>query len=220
MFATVAAEWRSSTMSPLRRFDMETALANASLGEAVEAGFTGVDRLMVVLDGVPGEIPYQWGTTYLRLLAVPIPRSLWPSKPGMSEATVYAPLFGTDVGMFPASYIGDLHVNGDVLGVVVGMCLLAVIHACADAWALIHRANPGSILFYAPVAFYCGPAFNNVSIVCALFLLSAAAVVVATCCKSRARRRRLTSVVASGQQWRTTSGQAQRPTAIAAPHER
>ena len=83
-----------------------------------------------------------------------------------------------------------------IVAVILGMAVLGVFHRCADAGASANRGDAGSILFYAPVAFFCGPALNNMSIVAASFFLSAVAAVLASSSKRALGRARASSSAA------------------------
>jgi len=68
----------------------------AAVPRALDDGFTNFDRLAFALPQIPGVVPYQGLGSYARLLAAPIPRSMWAGKPGITEANVTAPLFSGD----------------------------------------------------------------------------------------------------------------------------
>lgn len=137
---------------------------------ALRAGFTGVDRFIVLINGVPSEVPFQYGKTYLRVLAAPVPRQFWPGKPGLSEATVYADLFGAQKGIYPGSFIGDMYLNGHVIGVVLGMFVMGLVHRSLDQWRELHSDNASVTVIYAIAAATVGGGLGNVGIVNALLL--------------------------------------------------
>lgn len=111
-----------------------------------ETGWLGLQRTVVVLSGVPDPIPYQYFTTLSRIITTLIPRELWPDKPGLSEASVYAPLFGTytggEFGMYPAGQVGDYYLQAGIFGVLIGFIAQGFLLAFFSRIIHQHRSDP------------------------------------------------------------------------------
>lgn len=112
----------------------------------------GIDRTMVVIDGVPDRIPFQYFTTYTRIITNFIPRRIWPDKPGLTEASVYAPLFGMYTegkwGVYPAGTVGDFYLQLGVIGVIIGLFIGGVWRRLLYEYLSQHQSNPGAVVFY------------------------------------------------------------------------
>ncbi len=102
-----------------------TALTGASSGDesALTTGLTEVTERSGVVDGVfpilalvPDEVDYLRGSSYLAVLTLPIPRGLWPEKPGLLGGRVGETFFNTTAGM-PAGVIGEAYWNFGIVGV-------------------------------------------------------------------------------------------------------
>ncbi len=107
--------------------DQVSGIANAafSMTNILET-FTKEDTAMaptlsILLDNLGSEIPYQYGKSYINLVAKPIPRTLWPGKPIEFDTQLMRVLFPTyaasGVG-FAFSAISEPLVNFGLIGVV------------------------------------------------------------------------------------------------------
>lgn len=81
--------------------------------------FLGVKKTAVLMDVVPSEVPYTYGSTYFLWIISPIPRSVWPDKPvvrigGLLGSAVY----GTrDSNGIPPGFVGEAYLNFGWLGI-------------------------------------------------------------------------------------------------------
>lgn len=107
--------------------DQVSSIANAafSMTNIVET-FTKEDTAMaptlsILIDNLGSDIPYQYGKSYINLVAKPIPRTLWPGKPIEFDTQMMRVLFPTyaasGVG-FAFSAISEPLVNFGLIGVV------------------------------------------------------------------------------------------------------
>jgi hypothetical protein len=114
---------------------------------------SGIDRTMIVVKGVPDEIPFQYFTTYSRIFTTMIPRSVWADKPGLGEASVYAPLFGMNTegkyGSYPAGTVGDFYLQLGVVGVIIGFFIGGICRRVLYEYLLKNQSNPGVVILYA-----------------------------------------------------------------------
>ncbi len=108
-------------------------------------------RLFVLVANVYGRLlPWQYGTTLLRIGMQFVPRTLWPNKPldlGLEIASLYAgpnPLAGTPPGFFPEMYL-NFHIVGVLIG---GFGLGAILAAMYRAW-ILERPTAARVVMYA-----------------------------------------------------------------------
>lgn len=89
-----------------------------------------IDALMRLVEAVPKELNWQYGTTLVALLLYPIPREFLPDKPvgGMATFTrdLYPEFYWPRKTELSVSYIGDLYLNFGLLGSWVGMGLIGL----------------------------------------------------------------------------------------------
>jgi oligosaccharide repeat unit polymerase len=88
-----------------------------------------VDSFSLELDAVPRAIPYQYGRSYVGALARPVPRALWPSKPGSGDEFLNRQLFPSYASRrigFAFGFFGEPYLNFGVPGVVVVSLLVGV----------------------------------------------------------------------------------------------
>ena len=112
---------------------------------------------MQVIQYVPTDVGYLWGSTYAKFFFWPIPRSMWPEKPeGISRIAVryfYPEMYEKGVSMSP-TIIGEAYFNFGVLGVIIIMALFGVICQSLYTFLKKNRGNIGAIAVYAFVAPY------------------------------------------------------------------
>lgn len=79
-----------------------------------------------VIDGVPRELNYQLGRTFVLWLIAPIPRRIWPGKPVVRIGGVLGPaLFGDPITSgTPPGFVGELYFNFGWPGIPLGMFVL------------------------------------------------------------------------------------------------
>jgi hypothetical protein len=143
-------EVRRTTFSG--ELDLAAARVEGGLAGAVFTNNESIDRTVVVVAGVPNEIPYQYFGTYARLASTLIPRAIWPTKPALSEASVYASLFSPntdpgDRGMYPGGPIGDFYLQLGLLGVLVGMFVSGCWQRAIYEWSRICQ-HPLALMIY------------------------------------------------------------------------
>lgn len=152
------------------------AVINGSRTEDAINDTQELERTLIVLQAVPDQQEYTYFSTYSSLLTSLIPRKLYPEKPGLSEAAVYAHLFTGDtsglIGVYPAGNIGDFYMQAGILGIIIMFAMQGFV--CAWAFSLIREnKNVGTLLLYAVIVIYGGYKLRNLFIFqSALILLS------------------------------------------------
>lgn len=67
-----------------------------------------------------------YGETYLAIITLPIPRAIWPEKPGLADhlKLISTPERPFDIEGRIITYIGESYLNFDIFGVILLPCLL------------------------------------------------------------------------------------------------
>ena len=98
-----------------------------------------IDSLAILVQAVPGDIPFEYGKTYFGALARPVPRAIWASKPISADEQVNAVLFPATsrqrVG-FSFSILGEPYLNGGLIGVGIVLGIFGWAYGRLASWAL------------------------------------------------------------------------------------
>lgn len=111
-----------------------------------------------ILAYVPEREEYLYGSTYLAALTLPIPRNLWPEKPGLCGGRAAKTFYfeHADWGI-PCGSIGEAYWNFGLPGVCVAFFLYGYFHKCL-AQAFRKYANQATALvLYTIILFYIRP---------------------------------------------------------------
>lgn len=128
----------------------ESALSRGAEEAALRAGEG--NAVYPILAMVPEEVDYLYGNSYVAVLALPVPRTLWPEKPGLVGGRVGAIFFNRTAGL-PPGPIGEAYWNFGVPGVFVVFLLFGMFQRwLADVFVHYARA-PVAIVLYAIVLF-------------------------------------------------------------------
>ena len=88
---------------------------------------------------IPLEKDYYYGSTFLSLAIMPIPRMWWPDKPAPTVTTLLADYFGFFSSNFAVSLIGEAYANFSWPGVMIMFALFGLISAKIYVQALRGR---------------------------------------------------------------------------------
>ncbi|HEU4880560.1 MAG TPA: O-antigen polymerase, partial [Gemmatimonadaceae bacterium] len=112
--------------------------ANAEFG-------SGIGTIADMMQSVPNEEPYRWGSTYVTEFAVLVPRVLWPDRP-LSLSEWYAARFYPEVwsegGAFSFSPVAEAYLNFGLAGVICVFGLIGALLAAAERRLSTYRALP------------------------------------------------------------------------------
>lgn len=130
--------------------------AEQSFFETVIGGFSGEisDRAtsssgaLPIFEYVPETVDYLYGASYLGVIASPIPRAIWPDKPGLIGGRVGATFFNVPSGVPPGA-AGEAFWNFGAPGVVLVFGVFGVWHRWLGRMFLAHSAAPGMLILYA-----------------------------------------------------------------------
>ena len=158
-----------------------------SVLRTVGAGFSGEiseratsrSGALAILAHVPESTGYLNGSSYVAALTVPVPRALWPGKPGLIDGRVGRTFFRTNGGV-PASAPGEAYWNFGVPGVAAVFALFGVFHRWLARMILFRRHERGAVVLYAVVlVFFRSPessAFLNavewLALVCIVLMIA------------------------------------------------
>jgi oligosaccharide repeat unit polymerase len=129
-----------------------TASASTGVGAVLENAvgsrdWMDIGPLSVVTHNVPRDYPYQYGKTLVSIIWVPIPRTLWASKPPVRIGPeIGPPVFGfpaTRISGDPPGIVGELWINGGYLAVVIGMFLLGAVIKRLNRWYRLVQSTDG-----------------------------------------------------------------------------
>ncbi|MDI9636391.1 oligosaccharide repeat unit polymerase [Geitlerinema splendidum] len=128
----------------------ESALSSG-LGEVTNRSsvFAGVFPILAL---VPNDVDFLYGSSYLAVLTLPVPRGLWPAKPSLIAGMVGETFFNVNVGMPPGS-IGEAYWNFGLPGVLmVFFCFGAFCKGLATSFEQ-YAGEPAVIVLYAIALF-------------------------------------------------------------------
>ena len=127
-------------------------VAVSGLLEATIGGrhFLDLTKTAHIIDGVPRLVDFQHGKTMVTWLVAPIPRSIWPDKPGIGAGDELRRIFGTYWGTsVPPGIVGELYLNFGMFGVLVGMLAVGLLLRSIYATLQPRFPNPAFVLIYA-----------------------------------------------------------------------
>lgn len=113
---------------------------------------TDVDLLAWIVRSYPPDAML-WGRSLLDIPLMVVPRALWPEKPtelGMRLFQEYSGWEGYPNAWHPG-FVGELYVNFNLAGMVIGMLLLGVLCARLDAWGLARPEPSLQRILYAVI---------------------------------------------------------------------
>ncbi len=138
----------------------ETSSLSTGLEEISARG--GSSRGVIpILARVPHDVSYLYGQSYVALLTVPLPRVLWPEKPGMVGGQVGRTFFGSPVGI-PPGPIGESYWNFGFAGVVGVFCCFGAFHRWLAIVLSEYADQPASFVLYGFTVFLVRPTSADV----------------------------------------------------------
>jgi len=112
-----------------------------------------ITTLAKTIQGVPGQMDFQYGKTLFTWLVMPIPRSMWEEKPRALGQLVGEAFYNRPSGIVgggvPPPLVADFYLNFHVVGVVVGMFLFGVVVKAVYAFVNINENNILACIMYA-----------------------------------------------------------------------
>jgi len=116
------------------KINSQTAVSSNPLAIMVGSlNFLGVDKTSQIIDKMPDRMNYQFGSTLFLWVLSPIPRTMWPQKPEMTEGREVGELIyqkrdeNSPGGGVPPGFIAEMYLNFGYLGVIAGTFIAGVI---------------------------------------------------------------------------------------------
>ncbi len=138
--------------STVTDFSAGETLLTSTLPELVERRTT-LDSSIPILASVPDRVELLYGASYAAVFTLPIPRGMWPDKPGMLGGKIGRIFFGMGAGV-PATGVGEAYWNFHVPGVLLVFFLFGVFHKWLAAVFAAYGRRPTMILLYAMIMWF------------------------------------------------------------------
>lgn len=118
--------WNTLTGASARSSQNESVFGSAT-GELEERSGIG-NGTFPILALVPDEISFLYGSSYLAVLTLPLPRGLWPEKPGLVGGLVGKTFFAGSTAGVPPGPVGEAYWNFGIPGVLIVFFLFGAFH--------------------------------------------------------------------------------------------
>lgn len=128
--------------------------ARISLSSSSESFANDLDLYqgyLAIVDAIPRQHDYFWGSSLAYLFIQPIPRSLWPDKPAAPVVTIIDVILGPDAVTAGIAYpnVGEFYANFGVVGIVVGMWLFGLLARVLYEYVGQHNDNDWARIIYS-----------------------------------------------------------------------
>lgn len=121
--------------------------------------YGSLDSAYPVLARVPEEVDFLYGESYLTLLALPVPRALWPEKPGTVGKLAGEVFYGVKAGIPPGA-VAEAYWNLHIPGILLLFTLFGIFHRTMAVFLVAHRDHPGAVVMYALAIFWSQPSIS------------------------------------------------------------
>ncbi|HSU17096.1 O-antigen polymerase [Longimicrobium sp.] len=133
----------------LTEFSLSEVVHESALPELVSRR-TVEEGTLPILARVPTEVDHIYGSSYLAVLTLPVPRGMWPAKPGMVGGRIGRTFFGVRSGV-PATAVGEAYWNFHIPGIILVFALFGVFLKWMASLLAAHGRSPTLMLFYVLV---------------------------------------------------------------------
>jgi hypothetical protein len=114
-----------------------------------------------VLGRVPHDVDYIYGSSYVALLTLPVPRKLWPEKPVLVGGRMGRTFFSVRAGMPPGT-IGEAYWNFGLLGIPLVFFFFGMFHRWLWRFMLAYPEQPLAMALYLTLLFHAQPSTGGV----------------------------------------------------------
>lgn len=157
-------------------FRSKPAATSTTDGSALSAGLSEVSTRSSVYAGVfpilalvPHQVDYIQGSSYMAVLTLPVPRGLWPAKPGLIAGMVGETFFNAPVGM-PPGPIGEAYWNFGIPGVLGVFTLFGLFSRWLATAFASYTHQPAAIVLYV-ITLFLFPEPTGLAIIAWLMML-------------------------------------------------
>src|ERR1041384_4822762 len=125
--------------------------------------------LLPILARVPNDVDLLYGSSYMALLTLPIPRSVWPDKPGQVGGLVGDVFFHSPAGT-PPGPIGEAYWNFHIPGVIIVFFIFGTFQKWLARCFIKYQNYPAAALIYLTILFTIDPSTPAV-VVCLMLVV-------------------------------------------------
>src|ERR1043166_1274713 len=125
--------------------------------------------LLPILARVPQDVDLLYGSSYVAFFTLPVPRSIWPDKPGQVGGLVGEVFFDSPAGT-PPGPIGEAYWNFHIPGVVTVFFIFGTFQKWLARWYVKHQHYPAAVLIYLTVLFTLDPSTPG-AVVCLMLIV-------------------------------------------------
>jgi hypothetical protein len=111
-----------------------------------------ISPALAILERVPRDVPLLGGSSYVGLLAFPIPQALWPEKPQGIHRLAGETFFGLQAGM-PPGMMAEAYWNFHIPGVIGVFLMLGLFHRGLMLFYLRNGDSPTGLMLYVILLF-------------------------------------------------------------------
>lgn len=188
LILTVLGNFRKSTFegevdwNALTQFSSKDESAFSSATGELEGRSGAWNGIFPILARVPDEVDFLYGSSYLAVLTLPIPRGLWSEKPGLVGGLVGTTFFSGSTAGVPPGAVGEAFWNFGVAGVLIVFFLFGAFHKWLANAFRKYASEPASVVLYVLTLYLLQPSGPGVhtwlaSLVPAIVLLRAFGVI-------------------------------------------
>ena len=136
--------------------------------ESAERAWTA-NGLLPILARVPNDVDLLYGSSYMAFVTLPIPRSIWPNKPGQVGGLVGETFFESPSGT-PPGPVGEAYWNFHIPGIIIVFFIFGTFHKWLALCFIKYQRYPAAILIYLTIIFTLDPS-TPASVVCLMLLV-------------------------------------------------
>jgi oligosaccharide repeat unit polymerase len=136
--------------------------------ESAERAWTA-SGLLPILARVPNDVDLLYGSSYMAFVTLPIPRSVWPNKPGQVGGLVGETFFHSPSGT-PPGPVGEAYWNFHIPGIIIVFFLFGTFHKWLAQCFIKYQGYPAAILIYLTIIFTLDPS-TPATVVCLMLLV-------------------------------------------------
>ncbi|MGH1492474.1 MAG: O-antigen polymerase [Acidimicrobiales bacterium] len=130
---------------------------------AISRNFADFSKTSHLIQRVPEDLGWRYGSTIAAYVVAPIPRAVWPGKPLISAGPIIGQkiykqrrAFGLSTSGIPPGFFGEMYWNFGSAGILLGSPLLGVALGLASRWSKTRQDIRAQV-------FYGGGLFSTIS---------------------------------------------------------
>jgi oligosaccharide repeat unit polymerase len=136
--------------------------------ESAERAWTA-SGLLPILARVPNEVDLLYGSSYMAFVTLPIPRSVWPNKPGQIGGLVGETFFKSQSGT-PPGPVGEAYWNFHIPGIIIVFFIFGTFQKWLAQCFIKYQRFPAAIIIYLTILFTLDPS-TTALVVCLMLVV-------------------------------------------------